>query len=155
MGVMSSLAVNALTSTRLETAAERRQLFQRVSTRLARGRQVRRTPLNVERERRVERLGEDLLDRAAHLDLEDLDAERQVLERQPEHLWQRVVLHLSVMPELSKQVECEALLDATGPAPALGGVALRNPSLDELRNLSLLVKPAARKGKVNVSSATL
>jgi hypothetical protein len=59
------------------------------------------------------------------------------------------------MPELSKQVECEALLDAAGPAPALGGVALRNPSLDELRNLSLLVKPAARKGKVNVSSATL
>ena len=57
-----------------------------------------------------------------------------------------MVLHLSVVPQLGEEVEGEALLDTTGPTAALGGVALGDPRLDELRDLSLLVESAQRAG---------
>lgn len=57
-----------------------------------------RTPLDVQGEGRVQRLGQDLLDCSTHLDLEDLDAQGKVLKRQTQHLGQRVVLHLRLVP---------------------------------------------------------
>ena len=103
------------------------------------------TSLDVERQRRVERPGQHVLDRASDLDLENLDPQRQILERQPEHLGQRVVLHLRLVPELGKQVERHTLLHSTRSSPSLGSVRLGDPRLDQLRDLSLLVEPGRRK----------
>lgn len=106
------------------------------------------TPLDVQGEGRVQRLGQDLLDRSAHLDLEDLDAQGKVLERQTKHLGQRVVLHLRLVSELGEEVECQPFLYSTCTSTTLSCVALGDPGLDKLGDLPFLVESGSEGAEI-------
>jgi hypothetical protein len=136
---MSSLLVKALTSTREEIAAKK--MKEGVSSKFWPCRIEKLTSLNVERKRRIQCLGQHILDSRPDLDLEDLDPERKVLERKSKHFGERVVLHLGLVSKLSEKMERESLLDSTGSSSSLSSVAFGDPGLHELGNLTLLVEP--------------
>lgn len=104
--------------------------------------------MDVQGEGRVQRLGQDLLDRSTHLDLEDLDAQGKVLKRQTQHLGQRVVLHLRLVPELGEEVERQPFLHSTCTSTTLSCVTLGDPGLDKLGDLPFLVESGSEGAEI-------
>lgn len=62
------------------------------------------------------------------------------MERKTKHLWERVILKLGLVPKFREEMERESFLNTTGTSPTLGGIALGNPCLDKLGDLSLFVE---------------
>lgn len=149
---MSSLLVRALTSTREAIAAKKRK--EGVSSKFWHCRVEQLTSLNVERKRRVQSLGQHILDGRTDLDLEDFNPEGEVLEGQPKHLWEGVVLHLGFVPKLSEEMKRESFLDSTSSSSPLSSVTLGDPGLDELGNLTLLVEPEGMRSQLRSREGT-